>query len=452
MSYKLKSPVFDLILCISDAVDSISPQLADHHRRTAYLAYQLGRQFGLPVARCKELAIAAALHDIGATALKERLNLLNFDTKVSADHNAVYAAHNAVYATHNEVSAVHAEVGYLLISNYPAFALAAEIVRFHHVNWNDGAGKLNMGLSVPVESHILHLAERVAVQIDPRKEVLSQVRSITNRVKRKSGDDFMPEVVDAFLRLAEKDFIWFDMVSPSADIALWNDLDWDVISLEGAEFLELSRFFCRLVDFKSPFTATHSSRVAVCGQALAELSGFSMLDQRLISLCGYLHDIGKLCVPLEILDKPAALSTEESAVMRHHAYYTNHILKRIGVFENVRVWSSYHHERLDGSGYPYQLKGEELTTGSRIIAIADVFTAVSEDRPYRSARNDIDVMDVMNDMARKGLLDARLIKLLGSRVHEINALMAEAEFSASRDYHEFIDRRTRYMDFVRAGE
>ena len=438
MSYKLKSPVFDLILCISDAVDSISPQLADYHRRTAYLAYQLGRQYGLPVARCKALAIAAALHDIGATALKERLNLLNFDTKVSADHK--------------EVHDVHAEVGYLLISSYPAFATAAEIVRFHHVNWRDGAGKLSMGLPVPVESHILHLADRVTVQIDPRKEVLSQVRSICNRVKRKSGEDFMPEVVDAFVRLAEKDFIWFDMVSPSVDISLWKELDWDVISLEGAEFLDLSRFFCRLVDFKSPFTATHSSRVAACGQALAELAGFSMLDQRLISLCGYLHDIGKLCVPLEILDKPAALSTEESAVMRHHAYYTNHILKRIGVFENVRVWSSYHHERLDGSGYPYQLKGEELTTGSRIIAIADVFTAVSEDRPYRSAKNNFDVMDVMNDMARKGMLDTRLVRLLGSRVSEISALMAAAEFSATQEYQEFIDRRTRYLDFVRTGE
>ena len=183
MSYKLKSPVFDLILCIADAVDLISPQMADQHRRTAYLAFQLGRQYGLPVARCKELAIAAALHDIGATALKERLELLNFEPKISTDH---------------------AEIGYLLISGYPAFSKAAEIVRFHHVNWQDGAGRISMGLPVPVESHILHLADRVTVLVDSGKEVLAQVRGICNRVKRKSGDDFMPEVVDAFLRLPKK--------------------------------------------------------------------------------------------------------------------------------------------------------------------------------------------------------------------------------------------------------
>ena len=241
------------------------------------------------------------------------------------------------------------------------------------------------------------------------------------------------------------------MISPSADIDLWKELDWDVISLEGLEFLELSRFIARLIDFKSPFTATHSNRVAACGQALAELAGFSILDQRMISLCGYLHDIGKLCVPLEILDKPAALSNEESKVMRHHAYSTNHILRRMGVFENVRIWSSYHHERLDGSGYPYQLRGDDLPTGSRIVAVADVFTAVSENRPYRSARNNFDVMDVMYDLARKGLLDARLIKLLGGRFDEVNAVVAAAELRATHDYQEFIDRRSKYLDFARSG-
>ena len=431
MSYKLKSPLFDLIQCISDAVDLISPHVTDLHRRTAYLAYQLGRQYGLSVPRCKDLAIAAALHDIGATSLKERLELINFETKATSEH---------------------AEIGFLLISGYPAFAKAAEIVRFHHVNWDDGVGKTKMGMQVPVESHILHLADRVAVLIDARKEVLSQVKSISNRVKRKSGDDFMPEVVDAFLRLAEKDYIWFDMVSASGDITLWRDMDWDIISLEGTEFLDLSRFFCRLIDFRSPFTATHSSRVAACGQALAELAGFSLLDQRLVSLCGYLHDIGKLCVPGEILDKPAALSVEEFAVMRHHAYYTNHILKRVGVFENVRIWSAYHHERLDGSGYPYQLKADDMPVGSRIIAIADVFTAVSENRPYRLAKNNLDVMDIMYDLASTGKLDARLIKLLGGRFDEISALVAAAEVNAAQDYQQFVDRRTRYQDFIKSGE
>ncbi len=308
----------------------------------------------------------------------------------------------------------HAEIGYLLISGFRSFGKPAEIVRYHHTPWNDGRGQESLGLPVPVESHILHLADRVAVLIDPRKELLAQVPNISNRIRRKSGSVFMPEIVDAFLTLAGKDYIWYDLVSSSVDISLWHNMDWEVISLEGDEFLDMARFFCRIVDYKSPFTATHSSGVAACARYLAELAGFSPHDQRLIYLSGYLHDIGKLCVPSEILQKPAALSNEEYSVMRHHAYYTNHILKRVGVFENIRIWSSYHHERLDGSGYPYQLKAEDLPTGARIVAIADVFTAISEDRPYRVGKQQFEVMDVLENLSRRGKLDSPLVKLVQS--------------------------------------
>ncbi|HEY3310871.1 MAG TPA: HD domain-containing phosphohydrolase [Anaerolineales bacterium] len=428
MPYQLKSSLFDLILCISDAVDLISPYVADHHRRVAYLSFQLGRQYGLPLQRCKDLAIAAALHDIGAISLSERLDMLNFETEKSMNHS---------------------EVGYLLISGLQSFTRAAEIVRFHHTYWADGAGSSSMGLPVPVESHILHLADRVSVLVEPRQEVLSQVKGILTRVKRKTGSMFMPEIVDAFFALAEKDYLWFDLVSPSTDITLWHSLDWDVISLEGNEFLELARFFCRLVDFKSPYTAAHSSGVAACGQALAELAGFSLLDQRLIYLSGYLHDIGKLCVPSEILEKPSTLSRDEYAVMRHHSYYTNHILKRVGVFENIRIWSAYHHERLDGSGYPYHLKEDELPVGSRIIAIADVFTAITEDRPYREGLHKENVMGVLTSQANRNKLDARLVKLLGTRFEEISELVLRAESVAMEDYRSFAERRNKFIEAVR---
>jgi HD-GYP domain-containing protein (c-di-GMP phosphodiesterase class II) len=423
---KMKSSLFDLIVCISDAVDLISPYLANHHRRVAYLSYQLARQYGLPNQRCKDLAIAASLHDVGALSLKERLDMLNFET---------------------ERSLQHAELGYLLISGLKPFLKAADIVRFHHTYWDDGAGNESMGLPVPVESHILFLADRVSILINPREEVLSQVDNIVRQVERKSGSMFMPDVVDAFLELAEKNFIWFDLVSPTMDNAILRDLDWDVISLDGDELLDLAKFFCRIVDFKSPFTASHSSGVATAAQALAGMAGFSLLDQRLMYISGYMHDIGKLCVPSEIIEKPSALSSEESAVMRHHSYYTNHILQRVGVFDNIRTWSAYHHERLDGSGYPYHLKAIDLSEGARITAIADVFTAMMEDRPYRSGLQNQDGLREISEMAKKGLLDERLVGLLTSRFDEISALVLEAENLVGREYQEFIDRRTRYLEF-----
>jgi len=425
--YKIKSSLFDLIICISDAVDLVSPYMANHHRRVAYLAYQLGRQYGLTTQRCKDLVIAAALHDVGALSLKERLDMLTFET---------------------ERSLPHAEIGYLLISGLKPFIDAAEIVRFHHTYWDDGAGSESRGLPVPIESHILYLADRVSVMVNPRQEVLPQVNNIVRQVKRKSGSMFMPEVVDVFLELAEKDYIWFDMVSPTMDNTALKDLDWDLISLDGDELLDLAKFFCRIVDFKSPFTAAHSSGVATAAQAMAELAGFSLLDTRLMYIAGYMHDIGKLCVPSEILEKPSALSIEESAVMRHHSYYTNHILQRVGVFDNIRIWSAYHHERLDGSGYPYHLKAVDLPEGARITAIADVFTAIMEDRPYRVGMQNKDGLRVLLEMARKGQLDTRLVGLLSDKFDEISTLVLDAEKQAAREYQEFVDRRTRYFEFA----
>lgn len=431
MPYKPTIPLFDLILCISDAVDLISPSVADYHRRIAYFAYQLARQVGLSSHRCREIAIAAALHDVGAITLRERLDLLKFEI---------------------EKPSYHAEIGYLMISGFGRFNKAAEMVRFHHTAWNDGAGSVSMGLPVPIESHILHLADRAFVLIDPRKEILSQVKGNVNRIERKTGSQFMPDVVDAFLELSKRDYFWFDLVAPSQDISLWRELDFGTISLEGEEFLEMARFFSRLVDYKSPYTATHSSAVAVCAQFLAELAGFPANQQRQAHLAGYLHDIGKLCVPAEILIKPSALSKDEFAIMRHHSYYTNHILKRMGVVDAVRVWCAYHHERLDGSGYPYQLKADDLPEGARILAIADVFTAVSEDRPYRAGMQKSHVMEVMNDLAHRGLLDARLVQLLGSQFDVISARLLETERGAGHEYERFVERRGKYLDTLNPAE
>lgn len=416
MAYRASSSLFDLILCISDAVDLISPVVADHHRRVAYLSFQIARQYGLSPQRCKDLVVAAALHDIGALSLKERLDLMAFEV---------------------DGSSPHAEIGYLLLCGLEPFQLAAEIVRFHHVYWNNGTGRTVFGKPVPIESHILNLADRISVMVDPRKEVLSQGENICRLFEKNSGNMFMPEAVDAFLALAEKDYVWFDLVAPTADISVWSELDWDVISLQGDEFLELAQFFCRIVDFKSPFTAAHSSGVAACARILSEMAGFSAHDQKLMFLAGHLHDIGKLCVPAEILEKQASLSSEESAVMRHHSYYTNHILQRVGVLDTIRIWSAYHHERLDGSGYPYHLRDVDLPQGARIVAVADVFTAITENRPYRMGMGKVDGLRVMNDMAKTGKLDGKLVKLLNSRFDEVVAVTSTAERIAARAYEQF---------------
>jgi len=102
-----------------------------------------------------------------------------------------------------------------------------------------------------------------------------------------------------------------------------------------------------------------------------------------MEVAGNLHDLGKMVIPNSILNKPDKLNKEETAIMRQHTYFTYTVLNSIGGISQIAEWAAFHHERLDGSGYPFHLGADKLGIGSRIMAVADVFTAISEDRPYR---------------------------------------------------------------------
>ena len=121
-------PIFDLVLCLAQAVDLVSPLVADHHRRTAQIAYGLGMQMKLPTDELHDLVIAAALHDVGGLTRQDRLNALDFE------YQDPYG---------------HAVFGYLLLKSFPRFQESADIVRFHHVSWRDGEGALFDGIPVP---------------------------------------------------------------------------------------------------------------------------------------------------------------------------------------------------------------------------------------------------------------------------------------------------------------
>jgi putative nucleotidyltransferase with HDIG domain len=224
--------------------------------------------------------------------------------------------------------------------------------------------------------------------------------------------------------------------------------EWDFISLDGPQFTELARLFCHIVDFKSPFTAAHSSGVAACAGALGQLSGLSDSESARLVTAGYLHDIGKLSVPLEILEKPGMLDEREIAVIRHHSYETYKILRRIGMDETVRNWSAYHHERLDGSGYPFHLSAPQLTYGCRIMTVADVFTALVENRPYRRGMPRHESIPILQNMTTKGWLDGDLVRTLSSNFDELNGICQQAEEVALHDYELFAHARQEYEQQV----
>ncbi len=139
------------------------------------------------------------------------------------------------------------------------------------------------------------------------------------------------------------------------------------------------------IDIRDPFTAGHQRRVALLSRAIGRVLGLSRLELESISMGGVIHDLGKISVPVEILSKPSKLTEPEYEIIKTHAQAGYDILKNIDFPWPLAEITLQHHERLDGSGYPSGLKGDEIILEARIIAVADTVEAMVSHRPYRPA-------------------------------------------------------------------
>jgi HD-GYP domain-containing protein (c-di-GMP phosphodiesterase class II) len=244
--------------------------------------------------------------------------------------------------------------------------------------------------------------------------------------------------VEAFLKVSRYEFFWLDTVN---NLYLERQLNsvFELINLpvELEKLIDFGCFFSHIIDFRSPFTATHSSGVAVIAEKLAELSGFAEQECKLMRVAGYLHDIGKLAVPLTILNKPGKLNREEWAVMKSHVYYTYQVLGEIDGFQKAREWSAYHHEHLDGRGYPFHLTAPDLSRGARLMAVADVFTAITEDRPYRKRMEQSRVAKILLKMGEEQKLDNSLVELLLNNYQLMDEVRLSTQNETSKYFSNF---------------
>jgi putative nucleotidyltransferase with HDIG domain len=157
----------------------------------------------------------------------------------------------------------------------------------------------------------------------------------------------------------------------------------------------------RAIDAKSPWTAGHSERVTNLALKIGRVLGFSQEEIDILHRGGLLHDLGKIGVPAEILDKPGKLSDEELPVMRRHAALGAHILESIAAYAGVIPMVLQHHERVDGRGYPNGIAGDLICSGARIFAVADAFDAMTSDRPYRKALKQERAIEIIQEESGK---------------------------------------------------
>lgn len=402
----------ELIAALSHALDITEGQPEGHCIRCCWIGMHIGRAIGLSDDQLWDLYYTLLLKDLGCSSNAARIcalyltDDLNFkrDFKIVGDslpkvlqfvlkHTGLKAGlaerFRSVLTILRDGSAIAHE---LIATRCQRGADIARLLRFpekvahgiysldEHYN---GQGKPDglAGAAIPVYARIALLAQVIDVfhTADGRQAALDEVRL-------RSGRWFDPQLVQAFEQVARADPFWTMLNATGLDAAV---LALEPVSHEvpvDDDYLDdIAAAFGQVVDSKSPYTSGHSARVALYTDMIAEALGLSFERRRWLKRGALLHDVGKLGVSNSVLDKAGKLDAEEWEAVKLHATYTETILSRIGAFSELARVAAAHHERLDGGGYPRGLTADAISLETRIITTADIFDAITAERPYRGA-------------------------------------------------------------------
>ena len=270
------------------------------------------------------------------------------------------------------------------------------------------------GDDIPLLARIANLAQTVEAfhhRAGPRAAL---------RVARqRSGSWFDPALV-AIVQGWARDAAWWALLRRDVtDAVVAAEPSDRHMEVDGDGLDGVCRAFADIIDAKSPFTYNHSTRVADVARDLAAHCGLDALEQRRIYRAGLLHDIGKLGVSNAILDKNGPMTAAERTTMELHPRHTLEILQRVGAFDSFARTASLHHEKLDGSGYPFGVSGDALDLPSRILVVSDIYDALTSDRPYRAGMSHGKATELMA-RERGTRLCARALDALASVKGEAN--------------------------------
>ncbi|WKY47650.1 diguanylate cyclase [Eubacteriaceae bacterium ES3] len=374
-----------ILASLVESIDLYNHLLKNHHRNTTIIAYQLGIRYGLDSKRLGNLIMAASIHDIGALSVSEQERLLYIDAVDTEPHEIL---------------------GAQMLSGFKPFNSIRKIIRHHHITMTDIDSERFALIDIPFECYLLHLADRIDVLYSTNKDVYDKnemLSFLTNEVHQRFGTIFNPALVNAFDSLILSDQFWTNLEQTSYYDLLMSAVE-DVVEATDEEDIEgLAKIFSQIVDEKSPWTYKHSKHVGLVAYKLGELAGLDEETCFRLKIAGYLHDIGKIAVPSKILNKPGKLTDEEMSVMRSHVEFSTKILSKVSGLNDIAKWASFHHEKYDGTGYPLNMNQHYFSKEMDVLAFADIFSALFEERPYRKAMNKYQIIETLGDFAPEQL-------------------------------------------------
>jgi HD-GYP domain-containing protein (c-di-GMP phosphodiesterase class II) len=413
----------ELIGSLSHALDITEGQPEGHCVRCCWIGMHIGRELGCSEEELWELYYTLLLKDLGCSSNAARISQLYLSDDLSFKRDFKWVDNSKMQALKFVVSHTGLQSGLAdrfktLMSIFKNGGdIAQELIQTRCHRGAEIARQLRFGEGVAAGIHALDehwdgngrpdaLAGE-AIPLYARIALLSQVVDVFHTVggpheamqeiRNREGRWFDPRLVEALERVSQIPAYWPMLKSA--------DLHQAVLDLEPGRFEvpldddyldEIAAAFGQIVDAKSPYTQGHSVRVALYTDLVAAELGVPLARRRWLKRGALLHDVGKLGVSNTILDKPGKLDADEWEAVKRHASYSESIMSRIGIFQELAAVSGAHHERLDGGGYPKGLKAGQITLETRIITVADIFDAITAERPYRGAIPVAETLEIMS--------------------------------------------------------
>ncbi|KAB2951789.1 HD domain-containing protein [Heliorestis acidaminivorans] len=378
---------------LSLAGDLAEGKPTEHAKNMAFIASSIGTAMDLPKTEIRLLYYAGLLH-----------NILCDD----CDHHRIRKIQEE-------------EEGEDVV--LPLLMEVEEIVMLAHENW-DGSGPLGrQGTEIPLLARILAVAMIMTEAWDTSRDYLTWRPNIERYIEKYKGIIFDPTIVKTAKNLL-KDYRFTLDISRVVELDRWKALFETEQRIYGDSLRIVGVLFAHFIDQKGIGTANHSRDVAVVAKKLARNFELGPEKEEEIYIAGLLHDLGKVVVPKEILEKEGPLTKEERIIIERHPYYTALILDRIPELSSISRWAASHHERLDGSGYFMGATAKELSLEARIIAVSDVYAALASKRSYRNAMDRSMIINILQSEAMQNKLDKEIVEALVVNFDKYKRLLA----------------------------
>ena len=389
----------ELLLSMSYVLDFVEMDVlgvaSNHSKRVAYISLAMAREIGLSREECFDIVALAVLHDNGLTE------------KALRDGEKLEPTTKRKFL---ERFKDHCVIGENNIKDFPFLTDVTDVIRYHHEHY-DGTGFFKLkGDEIPIMSQIISFADNLDTEFNLKDGYRYKEEEILKYLKAKENKWSSTKVLNSFIDVAKFTGFSLDLKDPLIGKAINRHLDRFNRNLSYEEIRKISQVFSKIIDSKSKFTADHSQGLCKKVEIISKYYEKNREETIKLMIAADLHDIGKLIIANTILEKPSSLTDEEFKIMKTHTYYTRLCLESLNGFEDITEWASNHHEKLDGSGYPYGFDRNRLDFNSKMMGCLDIYQALIEDRPYRKGMGHEKTMKILRDMARQGLIDREIVE------------------------------------------